>query len=579
MINELTNLDSLLDQYDPGTILIGPLRKLSINSTFRYFHVAGKGTKVYESVGLGFVELETNALKQRADLLEKLNRRFGKVIVLDSHLELAQAVYQLWPNQETARVLAAAKFEAKGQPANLAGQNVEVHDLADGLAEAGAQHLVEEMDREPVAYARANELSLTPTPPSTRYEAQPSPAFQAAERLANGTQQLVEEIDCKPTYYGDRNEPAVSPMPPRVNSEAQPTPPLQPAPMQLADATASLQVSGNDAVVRQGRQSELDQFEFALAALGLQPSEISAENRPVEGQRSSVSIVFRFCALAAVAASLVWILAPLGAGNWAMPAALSSWWIAIIRNNDPSHAGPATAMSAASNRVSKPQDRSPLSPSPYVAAPTLPAQPTTSQPASAEAPAAPVATAVSAPVQPSSRSEAASGEALAAPVAAPQSTPIQILPPSQAASAQVPAPLAAESRPQSAQGVRPSQLASARATAGPDSSPKSASAPADATIARLDTGEITRLVGGANDFLKSGDLASARLLLRRATELGDAHAALLLGATFDPVFMQELGAIGINPDIAQARQWYETAAKLGSDVAKERIARLAKIAQ
>jgi TPR repeat protein len=77
------------------------------------------------------------------------------------------------------------------------------------------------------------------------------------------------------------------------------------------------------------------------------------------------------------------------------------------------------------------------------------------------------------------------------------------------------------------------------------------------------------------DFLKNGDFASARLLLRQAAEAGSADATLMFGETFDPLVMHELGAIGISPDIAQASQWHEKAAKLGSDVATRRLAKLA----
>ena len=96
---------------------------------------------------------------------------------------------------------------------------------------------------------------------------------------------------------------------------------------------------------------------------------------------------------------------------------------------------------------------------------------------------------------------------------------------------------------------------------------------------RLDSDELAMLLSRAQDFLKSGDLASARLLLRRAAQAGDANAALMLGATFDPFFVHAAGVIGIAPSIAQARQWYEKAAELGSEVATERLARLAKTGQ
>jgi hypothetical protein len=91
---------------------------------------------------------------------------------------------------------------------------------------------------------------------------------------------------------------------------------------------------------------------------------------------------------------------------------------------------------------------------------------------------------------------------------------------------------------------------------------------------RLDSGELEMLVKRGNEFIANGDLAAARLLLQRGAEAGSAEAALALGATFDPVVMQRLGAIGTTPDIAQARQWYQRAAELGSNAALQRLAGL-----
>ena len=85
------------------------------------------------------------------------------------------------------------------------------------------------------------------------------------------------------------------------------------------------------------------------------------------------------------------------------------------------------------------------------------------------------------------------------------------------------------------------------------------------------------LVSRAENLLKSGDFASARLLLRRAAD-SSANAALMLGATFDPRIIHDIGPIGIEPDIAQARQWYEKAAQLGSEVAVQRLAKLTQMA-
>jgi hypothetical protein len=104
--------------------------------------------------------------------------------------------------------------------------------------------------------------------------------------------------------------------------------------------------------------------------------------------------------------------------------------------------------------------------------------------------------------------------------------------------------------------------------------PQPAPPPDNRPTVRLDSGELGMLVKRGNEFIANGDLAAARLLLRRGAEAGSAEAALALGATFDPVVMQRLGAIGTTPDIAQARQWYQRAAELGSNAALQRLAGL-----
>lgn len=93
---------------------------------------------------------------------------------------------------------------------------------------------------------------------------------------------------------------------------------------------------------------------------------------------------------------------------------------------------------------------------------------------------------------------------------------------------------------------------------------------------RLTADEIAMLVNRGKEFLASGDVSSARLLLRRAADAGNAEGALALGSTFDPVVIARLGAIGVEADAAKARQWYEKAAALGSNLASDQIAKLAE---
>ncbi len=115
---------------------------------------------------------------------------------------------------------------------------------------------------------------------------------------------------------------------------------------------------------------------------------------------------------------------------------------------------------------------------------------------------------------------------------------------------------------------------SSQPAAAPSAAAAAPSPTSNANILHIDNAEITAMIKRGKDLLMSGDLASARLLLRRAADAGSADAALALGATFDPVVIRRLGAIGMTPDIAQARQWYQRAADLGSAAAMGQLAKL-----
>lgn len=92
----------------------------------------------------------------------------------------------------------------------------------------------------------------------------------------------------------------------------------------------------------------------------------------------------------------------------------------------------------------------------------------------------------------------------------------------------------------------------------------------------LDREEIEAMIKRGRDFIADGDLAAARLVLRRAADGGDAQAALLLGTTFDPATFDKLNVIGAAPDPAEARAWYQRAIELGSTEAERRLAPLAR---
>lgn len=76
------------------------------------------------------------------------------------------------------------------------------------------------------------------------------------------------------------------------------------------------------------------------------------------------------------------------------------------------------------------------------------------------------------------------------------------------------------------------------------------------------------------DFLKDGNVAAARLMLQSVADAGNAQAALLLGATYDPIMLADLGVRGLQPDRVAALAWYRRAQEYGASEALGRIKRL-----
>jgi hypothetical protein len=104
-----------------------------------------------------------------------------------------------------------------------------------------------------------------------------------------------------------------------------------------------------------------------------------------------------------------------------------------------------------------------------------------------------------------------------------------------------------------------------------------APAPAAAPVAaapRLNREEIDSMLTRARNYLSSGEVAAARLVLKRAAASEDPQAALALGGTYDPSVLSKLGIIGPHADPAEARKWYTLAASLGSADASLRLDQL-----
>jgi hypothetical protein len=93
-------------------------------------------------------------------------------------------------------------------------------------------------------------------------------------------------------------------------------------------------------------------------------------------------------------------------------------------------------------------------------------------------------------------------------------------------------------------------------------------------LRQLDRDEIASLVKRGEAFISTGDIAAARLVLRRAAEAGDGRAALTLAGTFDPILLEKLGRPEL-ADAAMALAWYARAEQFGSAEAPRQLQQLA----
>jgi len=90
-------------------------------------------------------------------------------------------------------------------------------------------------------------------------------------------------------------------------------------------------------------------------------------------------------------------------------------------------------------------------------------------------------------------------------------------------------------------------------------------------IRALDPEEIKLLTRQGEQLAATGDLVTARILFQRAAEVGDATAAMALGATYDPNVLAQLGVAGMAADVEKARSWYRKAQSQGSAEATRRL--------
>ena len=84
------------------------------------------------------------------------------------------------------------------------------------------------------------------------------------------------------------------------------------------------------------------------------------------------------------------------------------------------------------------------------------------------------------------------------------------------------------------------------------------------------------LTARAQEFLQMGDFSSARLLYEQAFNQGDPTAASGIALTYDPVYYQEAGVVGMTPNPESAVAWYRRAIDAGDANAVQRLEKLIK---
>jgi hypothetical protein len=113
-----------------------------------------------------------------------------------------------------------------------------------------------------------------------------------------------------------------------------------------------------------------------------------------------------------------------------------------------------------------------------------------------------------------------------------------------------------------------------RAIAPPAASPAT---PPTLPIPKMDPAErerAMRLHAQGVEQLQRGNVYAARKFFELAATAGLAQSAIAAAGTYDPDELTKLSVVGLQPDAAAARKWYEKARELGAVEAAERLRRL-----
>jgi hypothetical protein len=178
---------------------------------------------------------------------------------------------------------------------------------------------------------------------------------------------------------------------------------------------------------------------------------------------------------------------------------------------------------------------------------------------------------------------APAGQPVAAAVATPPATERapEIAAPAPAAIAAARSPAAAPPAPGDIATTKPDATSAVAKLEMPKSASPSASASSDMPLPataptvvappaptppsepRASAAETAALLARGDSLFGVGDVSSARLFYERAADAGDGQAALRLGETYDPVFLERAKLPAVRGDRGAAVFWYRRARELG----------------
>lgn len=105
----------------------------------------------------------------------------------------------------------------------------------------------------------------------------------------------------------------------------------------------------------------------------------------------------------------------------------------------------------------------------------------------------------------------------------------------------------------------------------PDPSPSQTPDPASEAPEKAISPDIEKLLARGTSFLEDGDLVSARSFFKLAAGRGSGDAAMLVGMTYDPAYLEVANVVGLRPNPEQATAWYLKAIEMDNEEAESRL--------